>query len=166
VEHLNPIDQKSSLVDKIKSSGRINFNKALSAINGIYYTSNPIASLASGTFFSNKSITLSSATSGATIYYTTNDSTPTISSTLYSEPITISSNTTLKAIAMKDGMENSDVMTEVYTTTTNTPIYRLYNTRTGVHLYTKGESGRDAILDKWSDFQYTDSGPTFYAEIL
>ena len=45
------------------------------------------------------------------------------------------------------------------------PIYRLYNTKTGVHLYTRGLSDRDSVLTKWSDFEYTDSGPAFYASL-
>ncbi len=45
-----------------------------------------------------------------------------------------------------------------------TPIFRLYNTRTGVHLYTKGVEDRDKILSKWSDFEFTDGGPAFYAK--
>jgi len=46
-----------------------------------------------------------------------------------------------------------------------TPIYRLYNTKTGVHLYTRGETDKDKVLDTWSDFQYTDNGPAFYASL-
>ena len=46
-----------------------------------------------------------------------------------------------------------------------TPIYRLYNTRTGVHLYTRGAEDRDKILAKWSDFEFTDGVPAFYASL-
>ncbi len=45
----------------------------------------------------------------------------------------------------------------------NTPMYRLYNKRTGAQLYTKGEADRDKILAKWSDFEFTDGAPAFYA---
>jgi len=44
-----------------------------------------------------------------------------------------------------------------------TPIYRLYNTRTGAQLYTIGVADRDKILAKWHDFEFTDGSPAFYA---
>ncbi len=47
-----------------------------------------------------------------------------------------------------------------------TPIYRLFNKRTGVHLYTRGEADRDKILAKWSDFEFTDNAPAFYASLI
>ncbi|MBP5516954.1 MAG: chitobiase/beta-hexosaminidase C-terminal domain-containing protein, partial [Bacteroidales bacterium] len=53
-------------------------------------------------------VTITCATEGATIYYTTNGSTPTTSSSSYSTTITgLPDNTTVKAIAVKSGMVNS-----------------------------------------------------------
>ena len=75
----------------------------------------PTASPAAGTYTSAQSITLSSATSGANIYYTTDGSTPTTSSTLYSGPFSVSATTTVKAIASKSGMSNSGVFSATYT---------------------------------------------------
>lgn len=49
------------------------------------------------------------------IYYTTNNTTPTAASTLYSGPITISGNTTLKAIAIDGQSRQSTVETATYT---------------------------------------------------
>lgn len=55
------------------------------------------------------------ATPGATIYYTDNNATPTTSSTKYTGEITLSATNTIKAIAVKDGIENSAVGTKTYT---------------------------------------------------
>ena len=50
---------------------------------------------------------------GAEIRYTTNGSTPTAQSTLYSGPLTLTETTTLKAIAIKDG-QSSAVTSRTY----------------------------------------------------
>ena len=44
---------------------------------------------------------------GARVYYTTDGSTPTSESTLYTEPFTLSDTATVKAIAIKDGISSS-----------------------------------------------------------
>ncbi|MFA6383601.1 MAG: chitobiase/beta-hexosaminidase C-terminal domain-containing protein, partial [Parcubacteria group bacterium] len=77
----------------------------------------PTANPAAGTYTSAQSVTLAATTTGATIYYTTNGSDPTTSSAQYASAITISSTTTLKAIAVRSGMTNSSIMTAVYTIT-------------------------------------------------
>ena len=51
---------------------------------------------------------------GATIYYTTDGNVPTSASSVYSEPVTLTETTTLKAIAVKDG-QSSEVTSRTYT---------------------------------------------------
>ena len=75
----------------------------------------PAFSPAPGTFTSVQSVTLSDSTTGAAIYYTTNGSTPTAASTLYSAPIAVSATTTIEAIAVASGYTNSAVATGAYT---------------------------------------------------
>jgi len=60
-------------------------------------------------------ITLTTATEDASIYYTLNGDIPTTSSTLYTEPVDFSICTTLQAIAVKDGCENSSTASTTYT---------------------------------------------------
>jgi hypothetical protein len=55
-----------------------------------------------------------SGPSGATIHYTTNGSNPTASSTQYTEALTLSDTTTIKAIAVSGG-QSSAVTTKTFT---------------------------------------------------
>ena len=69
------------------------------------------------TFASTLSVTLTDSTSGSTIYYTTNGTTPTTSSSVYSEPITLSASATVEAIATASGFSQSAVGSASYTFT-------------------------------------------------
>lgn len=66
-------------------------------------------------FDTSVSVTLACATPSAKIYYTTDGTTPTTSSTLYSGAISINATKTVKAFAVVDGAVPSDVQTFVYT---------------------------------------------------
>lgn len=74
----------------------------------------PIFSPAGGTYTTAQTVSISCSTSGAAIYYTTDGSTPSSSSTPYTGAITISKTTTIKAIAIKDGTR-SNVSSATYT---------------------------------------------------
>ena len=75
----------------------------------------PTFSPAAGTYYEAQNVTISCTTTGATIYYTTDGTTPTTSSSVYSSPIAISTTTTVKAMGVKSGMDNSSVATATYT---------------------------------------------------
>ncbi|WP_051571864.1 chitobiase/beta-hexosaminidase C-terminal domain-containing protein [Ruminiclostridium cellobioparum] len=79
----------------------------------------PAASPAGGTYTSAQTVTLSSATSGANIYYTADGSEPTTASAIYINPIAVNASTVIKAIAVKEGMDNSEVATFSYTINTS-----------------------------------------------
>lgn len=70
--------------------------------------------ISGSTPFAESTTVTMTAESGAEIRYTTNGTTPTASSTLYSAPITLTDTTTVKAIALKNGL-NSSVATKVFT---------------------------------------------------
>ena len=83
----------------------------------------PTADKNAGTYDAPIDVALTSTTEGASIYYTLDGTTPTGDSTLYSEPIHIAADTTLKAIAVKEGCTDSSVLTAQYefATTAATP---------------------------------------------
>ncbi len=75
----------------------------------------PLISLASGTYVNAQSITLSCATSGATLRYTTDGSTPNeLNGTTYAGAFTILSTATLKVIAYKSSWIESDLAIASY----------------------------------------------------
>ena len=78
---------------------------------------NPIFSLAGGEYEGAQNVKISCSTVDATIYYTTNGEVPSKSSNVYSDPITISESTTIKAYAVKNGLEDSEIVEAVYTIT-------------------------------------------------
>lgn len=75
----------------------------------------PAADPVAGAVAAETDVALTCATSGATIYYTTDGSTPTTGSMIYSAPITVYAAMTIKAIAAKAGMTNSAVLSAAYT---------------------------------------------------
>ena len=75
----------------------------------------PIFSPAIGSYTTAQSVTLSTPTPGASIHYTTDGSTPTASSTLYSKAITVSVTETIKALAVASGYSNSSISAGTYT---------------------------------------------------
>src|SRR6202007_1937314 len=79
------------------------------------HVSPPALSPVGGTYTSSVTVTITDSTSGATIYYTTDGSTPTTGSTPYSSPITLTQSATVKAMAAATGMTNSSVASASYT---------------------------------------------------
>ena len=86
----------------------------------VQVTAAPTFSPAAGTYYEAQSVTLS-AEDGASIYYTTNGDDPTTGSTPYSEAIEVAQTTTIKAIAVKDGV-SSAVASATYTIVTATKV--------------------------------------------
>jgi Chitobiase/beta-hexosaminidase C-terminal domain/Galactose oxidase, central domain len=78
-------------------------------------TATPVFSVAGGTYPPSPSVTITDATPNSTIYYTTDGTTPTTNSAVYSGAITVPSTETLLAIATASGLAQSNVAGAVYT---------------------------------------------------
>jgi hypothetical protein len=98
-------------------------NSLAAAATYTIQTATPTFSPAAGKYSSAQQVTISDANSGAVIYYTTNGSMPTTSSAVYSGPITVSADETLKAIATISGNANSPAATATYTIQTAAPTF-------------------------------------------
>lgn len=80
----------------------------------------PVFTPSAGTYSTTQSVSITCSTEGATIRYTTDGTVPTATSTAYSNPITISTTTTINAKGFKDGWTPSATATALYTITVPT----------------------------------------------
>ncbi len=105
------------------TSGHFRFQKLVITYGngGTETVSAPAFSHPAGTYYSPFELSMSTSSAGASIYYTTSGDEPTASSTPYTSPITISANTTVKAIAIK-GEIKSAVTTATYAFGTATDV--------------------------------------------
>jgi hypothetical protein len=74
----------------------------------------PVFSVASGTYNDTQSVAITSTTSGASIYYTLDNTNPTSASYLYTSAVSIGKTAFIKAIAVKAGMTNSNISIASY----------------------------------------------------
>lgn len=75
----------------------------------------PLISPQSSSFYPSANVSISDVTTGATIYYTTDGTTPTTASPLYSAPFPVTFTTTIKAFATKPNRTASAVSTSTLT---------------------------------------------------
>ena len=90
-------------------------SKAIAYPSAALTTATPTFSPGGGTYSSAQTVTISCSTPGSTIYYTTNGTTPTTGSPVYSMPITVASSETVQAIATAAGFLQSAVESANYT---------------------------------------------------
>ncbi len=84
-------------------------------LSGATQAATPTFSPASGTYASAASVTISDVTSGATIYYTNDGTTPTTASTVYTGPVSVTATETIQALAVISGLSQSAVASSTYT---------------------------------------------------
>ena len=82
-------------------------------------TAAPVISPNGGTFTGSQKVSITCPTAGAVIYYTTDGTTPTAASTKYAGEFTITATTTVKAIAVSEGMNDSTVTSAAFTKKTS-----------------------------------------------
>ena len=97
-------------------------------LNGEQQAPAPVISPAGGMFSGVQQITITDTVSGATIYYTTDGSTPTASSTKYTAPFQLSTDETVQAIGSASGYLQSAVASATYT----------FNTKTAMPVFSPG----------------------------
>jgi hypothetical protein len=118
-------------------------------------TATPTFSLKSATYATAQTVTLTDATSGAVMYYTTNGSTPTSSSTKYSGAIKVSENETVRAIAVAPNHAPSPVVSAAYSIATATPTFSI---KSGTYSATQNLGMSDTTPDAY--IYYTTNGAT------
>jgi chitobiase/beta-hexosaminidase-like protein/VCBS repeat protein len=120
-----PITQTTTIRAMARASGMTD-----SLVAGATYTitssqqaATPSFTPPAGTYTQPQNVTLSVATSGATIHYTTDGTTPTASSPAYGGPIFVTRSTTIRAVAMASGMTDSAAASATYTLQAAAPAF-------------------------------------------
>jgi hypothetical protein len=125
--------------------------------NGAPFAAAPVFSPNGGSFGGTLNVTLSSATASANIYYTLDGTVPTLASTLYTGPITINANTTIRAIASGEGYIQSAVSSASFTDVGQTPAVSFLP---GAGTYAMSQMVTLSDTDSAADIYYTTNGST------
>ena len=118
----------------------------------------PTFNPAGGSYSSAQTVTISDATAGATIYFTTDGTTPTANSPKYGLPIQVSASETLSAMATASGYTNSGIATAAYTIATQAAATPTFAPAGGT--YTAAQTVTISDATKNSTIYYTTDGST------
>ena len=148
----------------IKNAASSEIVSATYTISNIETVATPVITPEAGNYNTPQQITITCATDEALIYYTTDGTDPTAESTIYTAPFTLSASATVKAIAVKEGMNNSQIASAAYTmpvflenlaavySTANNAQYRILGDvtfvfRSGRYMFVKDASAGMMIYD-------------------
>jgi hypothetical protein len=126
-------------------------------LNAEAQASAPMITPAGGTYSGPQQVTITDTISGATIYYTTDGSTPTSSSTIYTGPFQLSTDTTVQAIASVSGYLQSALASATYNFNTQTPMPQ-FSPAAGTYTTTQSVSISDSTSG--AVIYYTTDGST------
>lgn len=130
----------------------------------------PAFTPSAGTYYVPQTVTITTETAGANIYYTIDGTTPDVTSTLYTGAFTVSATTTVKAIAIS-GTEESAVKTAVYNFPTivelaNIAAFKAQNSTTDVYKINSDMTVVYQTADKYHTFvQDTTGGLYIYGTL-
>jgi hypothetical protein len=126
-------------------------------------TSSPDFSPVGGTYSSAQTVQLSDTTPNATIYYTTDGTTPTHSSQQYTTPIAVTSASTITAIASSPGLNDSPLKAATYTINPNATVINFgmgFATPTGLQF--NGSTDLDDSRLQLTNGGANEAGSAFY----
>jgi alpha-L-arabinofuranosidase len=118
----------------------------------------PTFSVPAGTYTTTQTIALADATANSTIYYTTDGSNPTTSSSVFSGTLTVSSTETVKAMAVASGYTASGVSSALYTIQSPATTAPTFSEGTGTYTGTQTVVITDATAG--ATIHYTTNGST------
>ena len=153
-EYTTPITLNAGTTIKAIAYNGSDVSDVVSATYTVQATK-PTFSVDAGTYGTTKTVELSCTTAGATIYYTTDNTTPTSTSTVYSSAITVSSSQTIKAIAIKSGLTDSEVASATYTLKVSTPTFSV-----AAGNYSETQSVELSCATDGASIYYTTDGTT------
>lgn len=120
----------------------------------------PVMSVPGGEITQGTSVALTTDTEGASIYYSTDGSEPAAGSTLYTGPISIMRAVTIKARAVKEGLDDSVINSATYTVNIPPPPPILEETEGGPRV-----TGTDRLQSRRT-YSEDAGGPTFDDVVL
>ena len=113
--YTGPIAVAQSMTIRAIAAGTGVLESDVASASYVFQAAAPTFDPPSRNFLLPLSVRLSTATPGATIFYTTDGSTPTLSSRQYTGPILVVTTTTIKAISVRLGWTESGVASATYT---------------------------------------------------